>query len=159
KTVEADLGKLEAMLDAEFFAKVPTFPVEAFEGRKSSSDRRVVMELFTGVQCPPCVAADMAFEMLSKRYKPSELILLQYHLHIPGPDALTNVDSVPRAAYYGPFGAPDSFFDGEPAAGGGGPIANVKRKFDAYRAVVDAQLEKPSAAKLLLTAKQVNNKI
>jgi len=34
-------------------------------------------------QCPPCVAADLAFEGLGKTYKTSEVVLLQYHLHIP----------------------------------------------------------------------------
>ena len=51
------------------------------------------MELFTGAQCPPCVAADVAFDVLEKTYKPADLVLIQYHLHIPGPDPLTNAAS------------------------------------------------------------------
>ena len=50
----------------------------------------VLVELFTGAECPPCVAADLAFDALGKTYKPTDVVLLEYHLHIPGPDALTN---------------------------------------------------------------------
>ena len=55
--------------------------------------RVVVVELFTGAECPPCVSADVAFDALLETYKPNEVVLLEYHLHIPGPDPLTNADS------------------------------------------------------------------
>ena len=55
------------------------------------------MEIFTGAECPPCVAADVGFDALLKSYKPTEFIGLQHHLHIPGPDPLTNADTVARA--------------------------------------------------------------
>ena len=58
-----------------------------FEGRKGN--KTVLVELFTGAQCPPCVAAEVAFEGLSKTYSTNEVVLLQYHLHIPGPDPMT----------------------------------------------------------------------
>ncbi len=80
------------------------------------------MELFTGAQCPPCVAADVAFDALLQTYKPTEFIGLQYHLHIPGPDPLTNNDSEERQKYYGSAirGTPSTFFNGKarPAAAG-----------------------------------------
>src|SRR5439155_20736443 len=46
-----------------------------FAGRKGS--RVVLVELFTGAHCPPCVAPDLAFEGLVKTYKTSEVVLLQ----------------------------------------------------------------------------------
>ena len=56
-----------------------------------------LVELFTGAQCPPCVAADIAFDAEAvKSYKAADVVLLQYHLHIPGPDPLTNADSEKR---------------------------------------------------------------
>src|SRR5262249_34858033 len=87
---DAKIAALQTILDNEYLAKVPAFTPAKFDGRKGKSDRAVVMELFTGAQCPPCVAADLAFDGLEKTYKPSELILIQYHMHIPGPDPLTN---------------------------------------------------------------------
>ena len=51
--------------------KVPFIAVKPFAGRKGKSDRAVLVELFTGAQCPPCVAADMAFDALPQTYKPT----------------------------------------------------------------------------------------
>jgi uncharacterized protein (TIGR03067 family) len=64
------LARAEEELDREYRAKVPFKPV-AFAGRKSQSDRAVVLELFTGTQCPPCVAASVAFDALHETYRPS----------------------------------------------------------------------------------------
>jgi hypothetical protein len=101
------------------------------------------MELFTGAQCPPCVAADVAFDALLKTYKPSELVTLQYHLHIPGPDPLTNGDSETRQRYYGDsfHGTPSTYFNGDSKASGGGGMGNAKDKYDEYRKVIDAALK------------------
>ena len=71
-------------------------------GRKKKTDRVVLVELFTGTQCPPCVATDVAFDALLKTYKPGQVALLQYHLHIPRPDPLTTADAEARGRrYYG----------------------------------------------------------
>ena len=101
------------------------------------------MELFTGAQCPPCVAADVAFDALLKTYKPTELVGLQYHLHIPGPDPLTNKDTEARQQYYGDeiSGTPSTFFNGHSQAGGGGPMQASEQKFNEFRGIIDSQLE------------------
>ena len=36
----------------------------------------------------------------SEEIGPSELVLIQYHMHIPGPDPLTNTDTEARWKYY-----------------------------------------------------------
>src|SRR6266851_4866813 len=94
----------------------------AFAGRKDKSDRVVLVELFTGAECPPCVAADKAFDALAETYKPSEVVLLEYHLHIPRPDPLTSPDGLERAKYYGGAigGTPTFIFNGQPGPGVGG---------------------------------------
>ena len=127
---------------------------EPFAGRKGKSDQAVVVELFTGTECPPCVAADLAFDALGKAFKPAEVILLQYHLHIPGPDPLTNPDSENRARVYGKQieGTPAVFFNGKSAAGGGGPRDAAMDKFQEYRKVVEPLLEKVPGAKLSASA-------
>ena len=134
---------------------------EPFAGRKSKSDRVVLVELFTGTECPPCVAADMAFDALPKAFKSSEVVVLQYHLHIPGPDPLTNPESENRAKYYGKQieGTPAIFFNGKSAAGGGGPRDAAMEKFKEYKAVVEPLLEKGSAASLLASAKKVGEDV
>lgn len=142
--------KIDAELDEEYHKKVPPFKPDTAGGPKDrKSDRVVVLELFTGAQCPPCVAADVAFDALISTYKPTELVTLQYHLHIPGPDPLTNADSVARAEYYPDIqGTPSTLFDGKARAPGGGPMGNSKAKYDQYREIVDAALAKASGAKI-----------
>ena len=149
KQTEGRLEKLETVLDKEYMAKVPPFKPKTFEGRKEKSDKVVVMELFTGAQCPPCVAADVAFDALQQAYKPTDVIFLQYHMHIPGPDPLTNSDSEARWKYYGKLtGTPSTLFNGKTAAGGGGGMANAENKFKQYKDVIDPLLEGTTTVKL-----------
>jgi hypothetical protein len=87
KKIDERLGVLEGQLDKEYLATHPPFKPTPYAGRKDKdANRVVVMELFTGAQCPPCVAADLGFDGLNKSYQPTDLVLLQYHQHIPGPD-------------------------------------------------------------------------
>jgi hypothetical protein len=116
------------------------------------------MELFTGAQCPPCVAADVAFDALLKTYQPKDVVFLQYHLHIPGPDPLTNADTEARFQYYRQKypndlrGTPSTVFNGKPAAGGGGRMADARQKYDQYCRVINSLLEQEAPARLSLTA-------
>jgi hypothetical protein len=145
---EKRLSALEGELDADYHKRVPPFKPEPSAASKArKSDRVVVMELFTGAQCPPCIAADVAFEVLNGTYKPTELVTLQYHLHIPGPDPLTNADTENRAKYYDDLtGTPGTYFDGKTEAGGGGGMANAKGKYDEYKKIIDEALSKASEA-------------
>jgi hypothetical protein len=154
KAIEIRVEKLEIRSYQEYSAKMPPFKVPEFSGRKSEGGRRVLLELFTGAQCPPCVAADVAFDAALKRYKPTEVILLQYHLHIPGPDPLTNADTEARQRFYGDAieGTPTMLFNGKAGAEGGGPLAAAGSKFKEYVELIDPSLEKPAKVKLKVTA-------
>jgi hypothetical protein len=159
---DARRSKIDHLLDAEYHTKVPPFKPAAYAGRKdASADQTVLMELFTGAQCPPCVAADVAFDALLTTYKPAEFIGLQYHLHIPGPDPLTNRDSVARQSYYGSEvrGTPSTFFNGKSEAGGGGGMANSETKYTEYRQIIDKALETTKGAKIALSATRSGDEI
>lgn len=152
---EAKVLAYEAQLDEEYHKTVPPFKPEVFAGRKEGEgDRVVLLELFTGAQCPPCVAADVAFDALGIAYKPTEVIGLQYHLHIPGPDPLTNNDTIARAEYYPDLqGTPATFFNGKSEASGGGDMGMSKGKFDDYVQVIKDVLKQKKKATIDL---QVN---
>src|SRR5262249_18414754 len=60
----AGVGELEEKGHKEAIKNLPFTP-EKQPARKGKG-RAVVVELFTGAQCPPCVAADMAFDGLEK---------------------------------------------------------------------------------------------
>jgi hypothetical protein len=144
-------ARLEEALDEEYLRTVPPFEPEKFAGREKTDHNRVVlMELFTGAQCPPCVAADVGFDALLKTYRPTELVTLQYHLHIPGPDPLTNADTEARSKYYAVRGTPSTYFNGASEAYGGGGMANGKTKYDQYREVIDTRLEDTRKAEITL---------
>jgi len=152
---EARSAKLEGQLDEEYHKKVPPFTPSKFAGRKNAqADRVVVMELFTGAQCPPCVAADVGYDALLTTYGPKEFIGLQYHLHIPGPDPMTNEASEGRQKYYGDEvgGTPATFFNGQSKAGGGGPMQASENKYTEFRQIIDAELEKPKESAIKLSA-------
>ena len=159
KPIAARLEKIEKGLDEAYHATVPPFKAEKFAGRKGQSERVVVMELFTGAQCPPCVAADVAFDVLQKTYGVSELALIQYHLHIPGADPMTNADTEARAKYYKVSSTPSTLFNGVSKAGGGGAMAAAEKKFEAYRKVIDPLLEDTAGCKVTASAKRVNDLI
>ncbi|HMP59893.1 MAG TPA: hypothetical protein PKD86_11105 [Gemmatales bacterium] len=162
---KARLDKIELALDQEYQTKVPPFKPTPFAGRKSPSTRAVVMELFTGAQCPPCVAADVAFDALVDTYRPADVVFLQYHLHIPGPDPLTNADAEARFQYYRQAfandmrGTPSTVFNGKPAAGGGGGMANAENKYGQYRGIIEPLLEQSAVARLELTAQRSGNRV
>jgi hypothetical protein len=163
KTVTARLDKLEAELDQEYLKGAIPFKVQPYAGRKDKSDRLVVVELFTGSQCPPCVAADVAFDAGIDTYKGNDVAFLEYHLHIPGPDPMTNKDTEARAQFYAVNSTPTVFVDGKkgPAMGGpknvmdaGGNKFGGKVSYEKLTGSINDQLETKSQAKLELKAER-----
>jgi hypothetical protein len=153
KPYTAQISKLEARDYAEY-AKTLPFKPEAFTSRKAKSDRAVLVEIFTGAECPPCVAVDLAFDGLLKAYKPADVILMQYHVHIPGPDPLTSPEAMKRLEeYYADQvrGAPTVFISGKLGEGGGGPAAAAEKKYTSFRKQIEEGLEKPAGVKLGLS--------
>jgi hypothetical protein len=157
---EAELAAIDRTLDDEYRAKVPPFKPDLYAGREDPEhDRVVVLELFTGSECPPCIAADVGFDALLATYKPTELIALQYHTNIAGPDPLTNPASGSRAAFYGIGGTPSTYFNGLKAAGGGGGMDVAKLKYDHYREQIDQQLAGKKSANIELQLTRSGAKI
>jgi hypothetical protein len=138
------------------------FPLEAPRQRRRMSERVVLLELFTGAQCPPCVAADIACDAVLRTYKPDEVVLLQYHLHIPRPDPLTNADSEARAEYYGEAieGTPTVFLDGKALSDElGGSREDSKASYDALRKRLDTALAKDAGGRIKLDVRRTGDSI
>ncbi len=158
---ESKVLAYESQLDEEYHKKVPPFKPEVFGGRKEDEgDRVVLLELFTGAQCPPCVAADVAFDALNVAFKPADVITLQYHLHIPAPDPLTSPDSISRSEYYPDLqGTPASFFNGKAEASGGGDMGMSKGKFDDYLQVIKPALKGKKKASIELKVERTGEDV
>jgi uncharacterized glyoxalase superfamily protein PhnB len=160
KEVQARVAKLEER-DFEEYAKKMAVKAPAFAGRKGASDRAALVELFTGTECPPCVAADLAFEAAERAFKPTEVVLLQYHLHVPGPDPLANAATDARGKYYDKQveGTPTVLVDGKPAEVNGGGAADARDRYRQFAAVLEKELEKPAGAKLEAKAAREGDKL
>jgi thiol-disulfide isomerase/thioredoxin len=120
KIHDGSLDGLEESLDARYEKDGPKPPeAKPYERAKDRTDRVVLAEIFTGSGCPPCVAADLAFEGAMHRYGPTDLAVLMYHLHIPRPDPMTNPTTQARSKYYGVSAVPTYVIDGKARTGGG----------------------------------------
>lgn len=153
KTKHGSLAGLDERLDQAYLVKHPPIPLEPYAGRTDASgNQTVLVELFTGVGCFPCVAAEVAFDGLARTFKPTDVVLLEYHTNLAGPDPLANAGTEARAEYYNVREYPSLLVNGQPAAPGGGLRRAGREKYAEYRAVVEQQLERNSAAKLDLSA-------
>lgn len=152
KTVRARLAKLDIRVKAKPFA-----------GRKGKSQRVALVELFTCAQVQPCVAADLAFDALGRTFKPTEVVLLQYHMNLPRQrsDPLASPASEERAAFYEKSveGAPTMLINGKPGPEGGGGIDDAPEKYEDYLKALSPALESPEKAELTLNATRKGAKV
>ncbi|RPI22502.1 MAG: hypothetical protein EHM61_22130 [Acidobacteria bacterium] len=148
-----NLERLEKDLDS-LYRK--TYPIPFDPGTKETlpkrGGRRVLAEIFTGSGCPPCVAADLAFEAAMQKYDHDELVVLMYHVHIPRPDPLAGPLTDARRQYYGIGSVPTMRFDGVKEIKGGGPRTESQGAFKRIEPVVKERMVVPQEAKLELTA-------
>lgn len=144
-------ARLEALQPDVLKELVPTFKIVPYTGKVG---RPVLVELFTGAQCGPCVAADIGFDALEKAFPASDVVLLQYHLHIPDSDALGNADADERAEYYAVNGTPAIYFGGTTSVPGGGGREGGEEKYKEYREAAEKLIALPSGGKIALAVKR-----
>jgi PGF-CTERM protein len=93
-------------------------PMEVF----ATTDRTVLVELFTGADCPPCVNADHGLEDFIADHTRKEALALVYHRDIPRPDKLETTECVNRQGWYvssGGHSTPNMWVDGKIVRVGG----------------------------------------
>lgn len=122
-------------------------------------NRTILLELFTGVTCNPCVAADLALSAVRAAYPPAKVIVLQYHQHIPGPDPLANQDAEDRMGFYESNGTPTVCIDGGVIPGVGGFLQHVEQKFRGLRQILDQRLKDRSDVTLTASASLTDGKL
>lgn len=143
----------EELIDAKYNKlNAPPFTVAHYTPSPKRSNRLVLGEVFTGAACGPCVAADLAFDLMMERYKRDDFIVLMYHLHIPGPDPMTNPATVARGKFYTVQGVPSYAVDGNMPSAGGGSRDNTKYVYDRVNPMVEKRLELAADAELKLEA-------
>jgi len=147
-----EVRHIEEQLEAIQLVKI-----KKLAGRKGN--RVALVELFTGAQCPPCVAADIAFDGLLKTFSARDAVFLQYHENIPEPDPLTSPSSEERLKYYGQDSTPTVLINGKPGPEGGGPIELGQETYDAYHAAVMPSLDDDVKAAIKVAAVREGEKI
>jgi hypothetical protein len=114
--------------------------------------KTVLVEMFTGSACGPCVGADFALAAVEQTYPTQNVVVLRYHQHIPAPCPLANQDSEDRAVYYEVDSTPTVVINGAKQPPMGGPIAVLSVAYPVYRELIDQQLKQASDYSLALTA-------
>ncbi len=134
--------------------KLENFRPKEITKTKNRNGLVVLAELFTGAECGPCVAADKALDLLSDIYSPESLAILEYHLHIPGPDPLSNSDSWDQYLSYGAnFGTPTLIIDGKTKLTGGGPKLLVKNRYNVFKYSLQREQKRKSKISMTLNSK------
>lgn len=147
-SLEGFEGRLEAKQ-----RELPFHPTE-FKSTQDWRGKTVLAELFTGSECPPCVASDMGFDGLIEAYSQDQLVILEYHLPIPRPDPIMNEATRARAYYYSVNSTPTTYIDGEKKLSGGGPRSRAKAKFDEYSTEINSRMYETPKVKLRVSAKR-----
>lgn len=138
--------------------KIESFEVLKYE-KPEGYEKVVLAELFTGSECKPCLAADYAFDKLLERYDENTVAVLEYHLHIPAPDPMTNRDTEERAKFYNVNSTPTSIIEGKESISAGGPKVVAKSRFKVFSTTIEKYLKKNPDATINLISKKKKNKI
>ncbi len=156
KGYQTQIQRLEARDYLDYSKTAPPFKVEEFKGRKAKSDRVAVVEIFTSSEAMQAVAFEYARDGLVKAYKPSDLIVLTYHMNIPGgTDMLANKGSMDRVEFYqsGVSQGVLSFVDGQRAVKTQQQTSaeSSQAVYTALKEKIDEDLEKPAGVQIKLS--------
>jgi tetratricopeptide (TPR) repeat protein len=148
----SDAG-FEDDLDRIYRDKFPN-PVtpEPYARAASPNHRVVLLEMFTGSGCGPCVSADLAMDAVMQRYPSTLIVPIAYHANIPLPDPMVIAGGDGRREYYKVRGVPTFNIDGALGQLGGGGRANTPGTYTNYIAKIDKELAVPPAAAISLSA-------
>ena len=162
KQIIARLAKLEERDYAEYLKKLPLKP-EPFDGRKTKSDRAVLVELFTNLAADTGVAPAVALAVLEKTFKPSEVVILQYGVTVPNPGIPADPTFVPetieRLNFYKLRALPTALVNGKSAGVAPGPLQGARKAYAEFRKAIDPLLDKDAEAKLAVEATRKGNEI
>jgi thiol-disulfide isomerase/thioredoxin len=153
-------ANIDDELDTMYREKFPN-PVkpEAWTASPKRSNRVVLLEMFTGSGCPPCVSADLAMDAAMERYPEKDVIAVAYHENIPQPDPMVVEAGDARRQYYKISGVPTFNIDGGLGQLGGGARENTPNTYNTYVKKIDAALETPATAALAVKAVAEGEKV
>lgn len=140
---ESELKRRQALIP---FQPMPFVAPANWKGKT------VLAEVFTGSECPPCVAAAFAFDGLKETYTTQYLAILKYHTPIPRYDPLMNHATKKRQDFYQAYSNPTVIIDGVKRVGAGGPRAASSGSYDRIKTEIDLVMEAPVEVTIKATA-------
>lgn len=151
---------LEAYLEERSTGAESWHPTGEYEIPDEWAGRMALAELFTGVNCTPCISADIAYDHLREYYPVEVLGILIYHLNEP----VTNPDAKARKEYYNAeepliLGTPTSIINGTELKLGGGPRSNIRSLFLKYSLQVEKDLLEAVAVEIALSGERSGNRL
>ena len=119
----------------------------------------ILLELFTGSGCPPCVGGDLAVEGALQSYPRTEVVALAFDQHIPEPDPLANQDSIDRADFYNVKFTPDYMLDGAPMPLNGDRRDGSEELYTKLAGLLDKEAATSSNVQLQLTGSEGDGRL
>lgn len=125
----------------------------------SAGNRTLLIELFTGAQCAPCVGPDFAASALARIYPRSEVVVIRYHQHVPGADPLANSQGAERFKLYRGDATPLFILNGRRFEGVGGGLTVSTEVVRQVRTVIDPLLQATTPWTIELNAQAQGNTV
>jgi hypothetical protein len=148
--LNGDAAKFDEELE-NGLSKLPFEPAP-FKAPENWKGKAVLVEAFTGSECPPCVAAGFAFDGLKETYPSQYLAILKYHVPIPGPDPMMNPTTDSRMKYYNIRSAPTVLVEGVKNVSAGGSRSMAIGSYNRIKAEIDPLLEASTDVTIKATA-------
>jgi tetratricopeptide (TPR) repeat protein len=145
------LDGLEAMLDSEYLRRYPNPITTTRWNPEGQTGRTLLLEVFTGTGCAPCVAMSLSVEAAMRRFGQENLAVLSFHRHIPLVDPFSNRLAEARAGDYDLVTIPAVAVDGRVIPGGG--LREDAPRYWAYlKNAIEKRLADPPQAEIALDA-------
>jgi hypothetical protein len=153
----------DAFLRKTYKQALTSFLTDQDRDRKQTESARVTLvEMFTGAECPPCVAADVATDAIEQSFPQADVAVLRYHVHVPGPDPLSSADSLARKDYYAAevAGTPTILIDGQLVEYNvGGAYSNAPEIYEELASTVSEAAAQPPEGSIELKASAADEKL
>jgi tetratricopeptide (TPR) repeat protein len=153
------LEGLEETLDVEYGKRYPN-PIETsrWPAADGPTGRAVLLEVFTGTGCAPCIAMNLSVEAAMRRFGRENLSIVSFHRHIPVVDPFSNAMAEARAAEYDLVTIPAVAVDGR-VIRGGGMKDDTSRYWSYLSKAIEERLARPPEAEIALDAVRDGSKI
>ncbi len=159
KQKHGDTKGLDEYLKTAYDEQMKLFVPKRKPTERDANGQVILLELFTGSACNPCVPADIACEALHEAFSPQELVVIKYHQHAPLPDPLANEPGMERANFYGAESTPAMFFNGQMVPSVGGFVGQAANLTTRLKFVIEEELKKTSPVEIKVSAIRTGDEI